>query len=130
MEVIERLDAEMTLHDAAMTRFSQWWRRAERSGHAYAELAAMHGAPPERCYVRETRRIWAWGAAVPAPRARRRHPDDGPELRPLRRLRGERRARLPIGAPQGRSRADASRPTSFTTARQAARASQACSSST
>lgn len=63
---IERLDAEMTLHDAAMTRFSQWWRRAERSGHAYAELAARHGAPPERCYVRETRRIWAWGAAVPA----------------------------------------------------------------
>lgn len=63
---IERLDAEMTLHDAAMTRFAQWWRRAKRSGHAYAEGAAKHGAPPERHWVRETRRIWMWGAAVPA----------------------------------------------------------------
>ncbi len=34
-----RLDAEMTLHDAAMTRFSQWWRRSLRAGHAYAEGA-------------------------------------------------------------------------------------------
>ena len=34
---IHRLDAEMTLHDAAMTRFSQWWTRNKRSGHASAE---------------------------------------------------------------------------------------------
>ena len=32
-----RIDAEMTLHDAAMTRLSQWWRRNVRSGHASAE---------------------------------------------------------------------------------------------
>jgi GT2 family glycosyltransferase len=63
---IERLDAEMTLHDAAMTRFSQWWKRTKRSGHAYAEGAAMHGASPERHWVRETRRIWLWGAVLPA----------------------------------------------------------------
>lgn len=41
---IHRLDQEMTLHDAAMTRFSQWWRRTLRSGHAYAEGAWIHGA--------------------------------------------------------------------------------------
>lgn len=63
---IERLDAEMTLHDAAISRWSQWWRRAVRSGHAYAEGAALHGASPERHWVDETRRIWAWGAVVPA----------------------------------------------------------------
>lgn len=63
---IERLRAEMTLHDAAITRFSQWWRRTKRAGHAYAEGAALHGAAPERHCVRETRRIWFWGAAVPA----------------------------------------------------------------
>ena len=28
---IWRLDAEMTVHDAAMTRFGQWWRRAIRA---------------------------------------------------------------------------------------------------
>ncbi len=63
---IERLDADMTLHDAAMTRFAQWWTRAKRAGHAYAEGAAMHGRTPERHFVRETRRIWMWGAALPA----------------------------------------------------------------
>jgi GT2 family glycosyltransferase len=64
--VIERLDAEMTLHDAAMTRASQWWRRNVRSGYAYAEGVAMHGAPPERHWVREYRRTLFWSAAVPA----------------------------------------------------------------
>jgi GT2 family glycosyltransferase len=62
---IRRIDAEMTLHDAAMTRFSQWWKRMVRGGHAYAQGTAMHGAPPERHWVRETRSIWFWGAALP-----------------------------------------------------------------
>lgn len=43
-----RIDREMTLHDAAMTRVGQWWKRTRRGGHAFAEGAAMHGAPPER----------------------------------------------------------------------------------
>lgn len=62
---IERLDAEMTLHDAAMTRFRQWWRRSLRAGHAYAEGAWLHGTPPERHWVRESLSIWAWGVALP-----------------------------------------------------------------
>ena len=56
------LPAEMTLHDAAMTRFGQWWRRVERSGHAYAELEARH--PGE--YRRRVRAALFWGAGVPA----------------------------------------------------------------
>jgi GT2 family glycosyltransferase len=62
---IWRLDAEMTWHDAALTRFSQWWKRARRAGHAFAEGAALHGAPPERHRVAETRRALAWGVALP-----------------------------------------------------------------
>lgn len=62
---IWRLAAEMTLHDAAMTRFSQWWRRSLRTGYAFAEGAALHGAPPERHWLRESRRAWLWGLAVP-----------------------------------------------------------------
>ncbi|WP_395540646.1 glycosyltransferase family 2 protein [Neotabrizicola sp. sgz301269] len=62
---IWRLDAEMTLHDAAMTRFSQWWRRTQRAGHAFAEGAALHGASPERHWVAETRRAVLWGLGVP-----------------------------------------------------------------
>lgn len=60
-----RLDTEMTLHDAAMTKFSQWWKRSMRGGHAYAEGSYLHGAPPERHSVRESRRIWFWGLGVP-----------------------------------------------------------------
>ena len=62
---IRRVDAEMTLHDAAMTRFSQWWKRMVRGGHAYAQGCAMHGAPPERHWVKETRRIVFWGLILP-----------------------------------------------------------------
>lgn len=60
-----RLDADMTLHDAAMTNFRQWWKRAVRGGYAYAQGADLHGAPPERHWVRESIRIWAWGLVVP-----------------------------------------------------------------
>ena len=62
---IWRLDAEMTLHDAAITRFGQWWRRTRRAGYAYAEGAFMHGAPPERHRVPQTRRALIWGLALP-----------------------------------------------------------------
>lgn len=60
-----RLDAEMTLHDAAMTRLGQWWTRSRRTGHAYAEGAALHGALPERHWVAETRRALFWGIVLP-----------------------------------------------------------------
>jgi len=63
---IWRLDAEMALHDAAMTRFGQWWRRAVRGGYAFAQGAHLHGGPPERHWVRESRRALAWGVALPA----------------------------------------------------------------
>ncbi len=63
---IERLDAEMTRHDAAMKHARQWWTRAVRAGHAYAEGAAMHGDAPERHWVSEARRIWLWAGALPS----------------------------------------------------------------
>lgn len=63
---IVRVDAEMTLHDAAMTRFGQWWRRMVRSGHAYAEGLALHGAAPEKLWRRQNASIAAWGLLVPA----------------------------------------------------------------
>lgn len=62
---IHRIDAEMTLHDADMSRFGQWWKRNLRAGHAYAEGAHMHGAPPERHWVREVRSNYVWGLLVP-----------------------------------------------------------------
>lgn len=60
-----RLDADMALHDAAMIRFGQWWQRAVRAGYAFAEGASIHGAPPERHWVIESRRAWIWGVLFP-----------------------------------------------------------------
>jgi glycosyltransferase involved in cell wall biosynthesis len=62
---IWRLDALMTLHDAAMTHFAQWWKRSVRGGYAYAEGAYLHGKPPEKHWVKETKRIWVWGGFIP-----------------------------------------------------------------
>lgn len=63
---ILRLDAEMTLHDAAMTRFGQWWKRSLRAGHAYAEGSALHKGEGERYWEREVRSNWLWGLGLPA----------------------------------------------------------------
>lgn len=60
-----RLDEEMGWHDAAITRFSQWWKRAVRTGHAFAEGVALHGHTAERHFVRESVSTWIWGCIVP-----------------------------------------------------------------
>jgi len=62
---IWRLGEDMTLHDADITRFGQWWKRNIRAGYAYAEGAHLHGVPPERHRVRESRRVWIWGLGIP-----------------------------------------------------------------
>jgi len=61
--MIWRLDAEMTRHDAAMTRFGQWWLRAVRSGYGYAELSSLD--PPVAIYRREKMRAMIWGGLLP-----------------------------------------------------------------
>jgi glycosyltransferase involved in cell wall biosynthesis len=63
--ILLRIDAEMTLHDMAMTQFGQWWRRCVRSGYGFAEGAILHGAPPQRHWVREVRSIGFWGLVLP-----------------------------------------------------------------
>ena len=45
--VINRLNIPMTLHDADMHRFIQWWYRAVRCGHAYAQGFDLHRHHPE-----------------------------------------------------------------------------------
>ncbi len=62
---IKRIDAEMTLHDANLTHFSAWWRRARRSGHAYAEHVWRHGAAALPSWRRQVWSIALWGLAIP-----------------------------------------------------------------
>lgn len=58
---LERLPLQMTWHDAAMTRFSAWWRRSIRDGHGFAQVGHLH---PEH-FKRERARVWLWGAVLP-----------------------------------------------------------------
>lgn len=60
-----RLAAPMAVHEAAMTRFTQWWTRQVRGGHARAHEAALHGRAPERYRIRECGSIWFWGVCLP-----------------------------------------------------------------
>lgn len=57
---IYRIPHDMTLHDAAMTRFDQWWKRSVRAGHAYAEGYARHGY-----WSREVRSALVYAGVIP-----------------------------------------------------------------
>ena len=63
---IWRLGAEMTEHDAAMTRFGQSWVRAVRGGYAYANVFWLHRNSALRFWAQETIRAAVWGGVLPA----------------------------------------------------------------
>jgi len=63
--IVWRLDYDMAWHDAAMSKFGQWWRRMVRGGYAFAEGTNLHGNSPERHWVTESRRAWVWGLVIP-----------------------------------------------------------------
>ncbi|HPD91892.1 MAG: glycosyltransferase family 2 protein [Rhodobacter sp.] len=60
-----RIEAEMTWHDAGITRFSQWWKRTERAGYAFTEGATRFHTPQAPHWQAEANRIWVWGVAIP-----------------------------------------------------------------
>jgi len=81
---ILHLDVPMTTHDLAVTRFSAYWRRAFRAGHAYAEVAHRFSHTADPLWSAELKRnlthgsfllgaaaaslvlsaIWPWFAAL------------------------------------------------------------------
>jgi GT2 family glycosyltransferase len=61
---IYRLDEEMTLHDANITRFTQWWKRANRAGFAFALSAKEHGKDYEKFGVHRTLRSLVWSGLL------------------------------------------------------------------
>lgn len=62
--VILHVDRAMTGHDLAITRFSQYWKRAERAGHAYAEVAARFRGTDMPLWDTEVRRNRIHGAVL------------------------------------------------------------------
>lgn len=63
---LRRIDAEMALHDAAITSFRQWWGRTRRSGHAFGEMAHLHPDARAPNWPRSVRSILVWGGFMPA----------------------------------------------------------------
>lgn len=62
---VMRLDHAMTLHDAAIGHFSQWWRRYIRTGHAYAQGYALHARDGQGYCLRESAKSWLWACILP-----------------------------------------------------------------
>jgi GT2 family glycosyltransferase len=60
-----RVDTEMTRHDAAMTRFRQWWVRTVRGGYGFAEVSRLHWNSPFGIWRREIARAVFWSGLAP-----------------------------------------------------------------
>jgi len=63
---ILHVDRPMVGHDLAIMRFSQYWRRAVRSGYAYAEVAERISPNDSPVWYRNARRNRIQGAAMVA----------------------------------------------------------------
>jgi glycosyltransferase involved in cell wall biosynthesis len=53
---IQHIDTPMTLHDLAITRFSQYWRRSQRAGYAFAAVSARFRASSDPFWSEEAKR--------------------------------------------------------------------------
>ena len=62
---IWRIDAPMTIHDARIHRFGQWWTRSVRGGFGYAEVWSSTGQLPRRAFDALLRRAFFWSLGVP-----------------------------------------------------------------
>ena len=62
---IWRLDADMTEHDASMTRFRQFWVRTVRNGYAFADVVWLHRNSASGNWRRATLSAFLWGGLLP-----------------------------------------------------------------
>lgn len=59
------INQPMALHDADITRLSQWLKRTVRSGYAYAHRYYLHRGSNDWYLVMAQLRIWVWALFVP-----------------------------------------------------------------
>ena len=53
---IQHIDVPMTLHDLAITRFSQYWRRSQRAGYAFASVSSRFRNTPDPFWAEDASR--------------------------------------------------------------------------
>jgi GT2 family glycosyltransferase len=63
---IWRINADMARHDAAMTRYGQWWVRSVRTGYAWADIWLLHRTSPLNIWGRDIASTVFWGGLLPA----------------------------------------------------------------
>jgi glycosyltransferase involved in cell wall biosynthesis len=63
---IWRLDADMTEHDASMTKFRQFWVRTVRGGYAIADVAWLHRNSTLGIWKRAALSAFLWAGLLPA----------------------------------------------------------------
>ncbi len=61
---IRHIDQAMTLHDLALHRWSQYWRRSVRTGHAYAEVSNLLSDTPEPLWKDAAAKNWRNAAII------------------------------------------------------------------
>ncbi|MCF7999466.1 MAG: glycosyltransferase [Methylovulum sp.] len=61
---ISRINAEMTLHDAAIKYFSQWWKRCKRTGYGITAGCLMDGLIRDY-WLKQAKSIIIWGCILP-----------------------------------------------------------------
>jgi GT2 family glycosyltransferase len=60
-----KIDHHMETHDANMLKFSQWWSRSVRAGHAIGQRAFLNGDTVLKDCVRERKSTLFWGVFLP-----------------------------------------------------------------
>lgn len=62
---VTKIDCPMATHDADITKFSQWWKRAVRAGHSIGQRSDINGRSVLRDCVHERNSTWFWGIGLP-----------------------------------------------------------------
>jgi glycosyltransferase involved in cell wall biosynthesis len=62
---MQKIDQHMETHDANMLKFSQWWNRAVRAGHAIGQRAFINGDTAVKDCVKERKSTLIWGIGMP-----------------------------------------------------------------
>lgn len=62
---VTKLDQSMATHDANITQFGQWWKRAVRGGHAIGQRSFLNGDTSQKDCVRERNSTLLWGIGLP-----------------------------------------------------------------
>ncbi len=62
---VTKIDVEMAIHDAEITKFSQWWQRAVREGHSIGQRAMLNKQAGSTDMQKEIRSTWLWGLILP-----------------------------------------------------------------